>query len=99
MMSKSDVRSSSKEDLERSWRPVRKRPVVVEARPATAEDEVYIRNGEESVIEKFGLRAYADLWPHYMILRGSRGEIWPVEKSAFAESYEEVEDASSVVPG
>jgi hypothetical protein len=72
------------------WKKVVKKRVVVAAREATAADEELIRTTEKGVLEKFGLRAYADLWPHYMILRGVRDEEYPCEKGVFEETYDEL---------
>lgn len=64
-----------------SWSKARKRPVVVEYREPTEEvEEIHTREG--TVVARKG---------EDYVIRGVEGEIYPIGKEIFAETYEVVE--------
>jgi hypothetical protein len=78
------------------WRKARKKPVIIEFREV--EPETHIRTHMPSRKEVWGevietlegiLEAYPD---KHFIIRGVRGEVYPIEKTIFNETYEVIED-------
>jgi hypothetical protein len=74
--------STPGEAIQAMWKPARKKPVRVEYREV---------RGETETIETLEgtLEAKAD--EHY-IIRGVEGEIYPIEKDVFEETYERIDD-------
>lgn len=73
------------------WKKARK-IAIAEFREATPEDEEMIRRLEPEAIEALGLEPLVPLWPHYLIMRGSEGEIYPQARFIFEKNYEVVEE-------
>lgn len=63
------------------WRKARKKPVVVEFREIEGERElVYTKEGVLYAFKR-----------HY-IIRGVNGELYPIDKKIFAETYEVLDE-------
>lgn len=71
------------------WQKAKKKPVEIEVRLTTSDDEEMIRRKEGSeIFEKLGVNEDESVWPYYYIIRGVKGEIYPIEKNIFRETYE-----------
>ena len=68
------------------WGKARKKPIVVEYREPIASDTHY---GREEVRTREGM-LYAILGQDY-IIKGIRGEIYPIGKDIFEQTYDVVE--------
>jgi hypothetical protein len=62
------------------WIRVRKRPVEVLARPVDEREEIVTREGTLTAV------------PGDYIIRGVEGELYPIAKEIFAQTYDVVDD-------
>ncbi len=73
--------------MEKTWTPVRKKPVTVHVREATPEDEEMIRRREGEALVTLGHDS-GEAHPHYMVMRGTEGEEYPISRAVFERTYE-----------
>lgn len=66
------------DDKPKKWRKARKKPIVIEFREVEGEKEA-IQTREGWIV------GYKD---KDYIIRGVRGEVYPIDKNIFAETYE-----------
>lgn len=71
-------RELNSEEVSDMWRACRKRPVVVHVRDAVPGEEVFTREG-------LAIAMSDDL-----VMRGVDGELYPISRSIFARTYDEV---------
>lgn len=75
-----------------TWFKARK-TAIAEAREATPEDEeALIRRREGEALAVLGIDENGPVHPHYLVMRGGRGEEYPISREVFASTYEPVEE-------
>lgn len=72
------------------WFNVKKKPIVVQARPATAEDEEMIRRREGEAVAALGMGESEFVWPLYHIMQGPSGEEYPIATATLDATYDRV---------
>lgn len=71
------------------WFKARKKPVEISWRYAVESDEDMIQRKEGGeIFEKLGVDSAQPAWPYYNIIKGVSGEVYPIEKKIFNQTYE-----------
>ena len=82
------------------WKKARKKPVIIEFREVEPKQTLQLANGErvkgEGIVTLEGYHL-AVCGVDY-IIRGVKGEIYPIKKDIFYETYEVIEDESHHEP-